>query len=236
VKRILTLATIFAAIAAGTTLAAWLVPGGGVAGGSVALADLAQCSSIQTITLAPGEPASFDAANCILRVASGAPGVDGQTGQAGPSGAPGSPGTDCTGAAPITPARTCPGAQGPQGVKGDTGATGSPGVSGYQRVTQVITEGATSCTSGTACATSGSGGTPSYSPTTVSCPAGKKIVGSGWAAAVPSSGPSVNFRVLETGGPTSDTTWQVQMYNASGATLSSNTAIGTFTLICVTAS
>jgi Collagen triple helix repeat (20 copies) len=112
----------------------------------------------------------------------GATGAQGPTGPVGPTGATGSPGA--TGAqGPQGPAGPT-GATGAQGPKGDTGATGATGAQGPAGVI-----GAVQVATGTAQVSQGNaavGGTTASS--TVTCPAGTKLLGGGATTAAGSGG------------------------------------------------
>ncbi len=144
----------------------------------------------------------------------GTNGVDGEDGATGPQGPQGEPGLD---------GATGPeGPVGPEGPKGDTGDTGpagtngtngTNGVSGYQLV------------SGTA-QTVNNGNTERNM--TVTCPAGKKVVGGGFT--VPDA--DADILHVNASGPSSETSWKVVVSRISFET---GTATVTPYAICVSA-
>jgi hypothetical protein len=166
--------------------------------------------------------------------AAGQPGAPGAPGAAGQPGAPGAPGAEgpqgpvgATGATgPVGPqGETGPtgpvgvtgatGPQGPTGPRGDTGPTGPAGpsgVSGYERVSSTLEIPANTIRF-----------------VTVSCPAGKRVLGGGITNEIPLL-LLQNVRMSESG-PTTETSWGATIVNGHTAAL-------TFTwwAVCATAS
>lgn len=98
------------------------------------------------------------------------------------------------------------GAKGSKGAKGDKGATGAPGVSGYQVVNQTFKE----------VFVENSGGTRGLSEVkTVSCPAGKRVIGGGSNLGTnPAQNVQQGSISVSLSGPNgAGTGWSVQLFN-----------------------
>jgi hypothetical protein len=98
------------------------------------------------------------------------------------------------------------GAKGSKGQKGDKGATGAPGVSGYQVVNQTFKE----------VFVENSGGTRGLSEVkTVSCPAGKRVIGGGSNLGTnPAQNVQQGSISVSLSGPNGPGTgWSVQLFN-----------------------
>jgi hypothetical protein len=109
-----------------------------------------------------------------------------------------------------------PGPQGPIGSKGDVGATGAQGangVSGYERLVTTLTF-----------FTLPKGNEVVY---TLTCPAGKKLVGGGFTVI----GESGTFSSTKNG-PRNDVEWEVGLYNANSVDIRANAIF--ISAICVT--